>query len=89
MSVPTSDSRAGGEELSAWADLTGASLAANFLSEPDRQRLLDEHFFQRAVQVYLGALPAVNMVAMRDGSEATWGRGYNVLPIWKQPGQDR
>ena len=53
-------------------------------SEEDRNRLLDEHWFQRAVQVYLGALPAVNMIGMRDGSEAKFGVGYNVLPVWKR-----
>jgi hypothetical protein len=36
------------------------------------------------VQVYLGALPAVNMIGMRDGSEAKFGAGYNVLPVWKR-----
>ncbi|HEY5446461.1 MAG TPA: hypothetical protein VIJ87_18780 [Pyrinomonadaceae bacterium] len=30
--------------------------------------------FQRAVQVYLWALPAMNMVAMRDGQAATFFR---------------
>jgi hypothetical protein len=28
-------------------------------------------------------LPALNTIGMRDGSEATFGAGYNVLPIWK------
>jgi hypothetical protein len=36
------------------------------------------------VQVYLGALPAVNMIGMRGGSEAKFGVGYNVLPVWKR-----
>jgi hypothetical protein len=53
-------------------------------SEEDRNRPLDEHWFQCAVQVYLGALPAVNMIGMRDGSEAKFGVGYNVLPVWKR-----
>jgi hypothetical protein len=30
-------------------------------------RLYDELLFQRTVQVYLWALPGMNMVAMRDG----------------------
>jgi len=25
-------------------------------------------------------LPALNVIGMRDGSEATFGKGYNVLP---------
>jgi hypothetical protein len=36
------------------------------------------------MQVYLGPLPAVNMIGMRDGSEAKSGAGYNVLPVWKR-----
>ena len=39
--------------------------------------------FQRAVQVYLWALPAMNMVAMRDGQAATFGGGNNVLAVFK------
>jgi hypothetical protein len=45
--------------------------------------LKDELLFQRAVQSYLWALPALNMVAMKEGSEKVFGKGYNVLPIWK------
>ncbi|MFV0932759.1 DUF1254 domain-containing protein [Pseudomonas jessenii] len=47
-------------------------------------RLYDELDFQRACQVYLWALPAMNMVAMRDGQAAIVGGGNNVLAIWKQ-----
>ena len=28
-------------------------------------------------------IPALNMIGIRDGSEAKFGKGYNVLPIWK------
>ena len=54
---------------------------------PTRQSawvLLDELTFQRAVQVYLWALPAMNMYAMKEGSEGIFGKGYNVLPVFKQ-----
>jgi hypothetical protein len=64
--------------------LASLSFDGNFPTEEARVRLLREHFFQRAVQVYLGALPAVNMLPIRDASEAMWGRGYNILPIWKR-----
>ena len=46
--------------------------------------LADELLYQRAVQSYLWALPILNMWAMKEGSESTFGSGYNVLPIWKQ-----
>jgi hypothetical protein len=32
------------------------------------------------VQAYLWSLPAVNIWAMKQGSEATFGVGYKVLP---------
>jgi hypothetical protein len=46
-------------------------------------RLYDELLFQRAVHVYLWALPAMNMVAMRDGQAATFGGGNNVLAVFE------
>jgi hypothetical protein len=45
--------------------------------------LTDELLFQRASQTYLWALPVLNMMGMRLGSEGAFGAGYNVLPIWK------
>jgi hypothetical protein len=45
----------------------------------------DAHWdFQRAVQTYLWALPALNMYGMKEGSKKIFGQGYNVLPIFKQ-----
>jgi hypothetical protein len=44
----------------------------------------DELLYQRAIQSYLWALPLLNMRAMKEGSEAKFGAGYNVLPIWKK-----
>jgi hypothetical protein len=48
------------------------------------QHLKDELLFQNAVQTYLWALPALNMYGMKEGSEKVFGKGYNVLPVWKQ-----
>lgn len=52
-------------------------------SPADTQTLADELTFQRAVQLYLWALPSLNMYGMKEGSEAKFGKGYNVLPIFK------
>jgi hypothetical protein len=41
-------------------------------------------YFQRATQTYLWALPALNMYGMKEGSEKVFGKGYNVLPIFKE-----
>ncbi|GJG98167.1 DUF1254 domain-containing protein [Cupriavidus pauculus] len=52
---------------------------------PETSRMLqDELLFQRATQAYLWALPAINMWAMKEGSEKVFGAGYNVLPVWKE-----
>jgi hypothetical protein len=48
------------------------------------QTLRDELLFQRATQTYLWALPLVNTLGMKSGSEKVFGSGYNVLPIWKK-----
>jgi hypothetical protein len=53
---------------------------------PDQRsidRLTSEHLYQTAVQSYLLTIPVLNMIGLRDGSEATFGKGYQVLPIWK------
>jgi hypothetical protein len=47
------------------------------------EALRDELMFQRATQLYLWALPSLNMYGMKEGSEAKFGKGYNVLPIFK------
>jgi hypothetical protein len=55
-----------------------------FIARDKEQTLLDESFFQRAVQTYLWALPALNMYGMKEGSEKAFGKGYNVLPVFKE-----
>ena len=55
----------------------------NWPDENEAQELRDELFYQRAIHAYMTMLPALNTIGMRDGSEATFGKGYNVLPIWK------
>ncbi|MFM0500761.1 DUF1254 domain-containing protein [Paraburkholderia caffeinilytica] len=46
--------------------------------------LKDELLFQRATQTYLWALPLINTLGMKYGSENAFGAGYNVLPVWKK-----
>jgi hypothetical protein len=55
----------------------------NWLDPKEAEQLRGELFYQRAVQAYMTMLPALNTIGMRDGSEATFGKGYNILPIWK------
>jgi len=54
-----------------------------YVRRNDAAALLDELFFQRAVQTYLWALPALNMFAMKEGAVRAFGSGYQVLPIFK------
>jgi len=55
----------------------------NWLSAQDAQGLVDDLFYQRAIHAYITMIPALNTMGMRDGAEAEFGKGYNVLPIWK------
>ena len=55
----------------------------NWPSDKEAEELRNELYYQRAVHAYMSMLPALNVIGMRDGSEATFGKGYNVLPIWK------
>lgn len=55
----------------------------NWLAQSEAESLRDELYYQRAIHTYMTMLPALNTIGMRDGSEATFGKGYNVLPIWK------
>lgn len=71
-------------QSSRWDELANASFPGGYPGEQTRTMLMDEYYFERAVQVYMLALPAVNMLAIRDGSEAKWGAGYNILPVWKE-----
>jgi hypothetical protein len=55
----------------------------NWLPQDEAEALRDELFYQRAVYAYMTMLPALNVIGMRNGSEAAFSRGYHVLPIWK------
>jgi hypothetical protein len=52
-------------------------------TEEAMRQLYEDLLAQRAVQAYMPTLPALNVIGMRDGFEGTFGRGFNVLPIWK------
>ena len=55
----------------------------NWLDEDEAEALRNELFYQRAVHAYITMQSVLNTIGMRDGSEKTFGRGYNVLPFWK------
>jgi hypothetical protein len=56
-------------------------------NRPTRETIVllkNELLFQRATQIYLWALPLLNTMGMKAGSEEAFGAGYNVLPVWKK-----
>ncbi len=71
------------------AQASSFELLANSVMHEDRptaetsKLLKDELLFQRATQTYLWAMPLINTMGMKTGSEKVFGAGYNVLPIWK------
>ena len=65
-------------------ELANLPFTENRPTKETAQTLRDELLFQRATQTYLWALPLINTLGMKVGSEKVFGAGYNVLPIWKQ-----
>jgi hypothetical protein len=53
-------------------------------TESGAARLRDELLYVNAVTAYLWALPVLSLYAMKEASERTFGKGYHVLPIWKE-----
>jgi hypothetical protein len=72
------------EQTSRYDELANLPFAENRPTEQTAQTLRDELLFQRATQTYLWALPLINTLGMKLGSERVFGAGYNVLPIWKK-----
>ena len=71
--------------MSHYDDLADAALTpGGFPADESIEALRNELVFQRAVQAYLWSLPAINIWAMKEASEAQFGGGYNVLPTWKK-----
>ena len=65
-------------------ELANLPFAENRPTKETAQALRDELLFQRATQTYLWALPLINTLGMKFGSEPLFGAGYNVLPVWKK-----
>lgn len=55
----------------------------NWLPADEAEELVNEMYYQRAIFAYQMMQPAMNVIGMRDGSQAVFGKGYNVIPIWK------
>ncbi|WP_370467995.1 DUF1254 domain-containing protein [Nitrospira sp. KM1] len=64
--------------------LAELSYSENRPTAETAQALRDEVLFQRATQIYLWALPLLNTLGMKEGSEQAFGSGYKILPVWKR-----
>jgi hypothetical protein len=67
-----------------YQQLANAPFVKDYPTAETSRTMVDELMFQRATQAYLWALPAINMWAMKEGSEKVFGAGYNVLPVWRE-----
>lgn len=71
-------------ELEHFDLLAGSPMFENRPTPETSALLKDELLFQRATQTYLWALPLINTLGMKTGSESAFGAGYNILPVWKK-----
>ncbi len=65
-----------------FAALANLAIENNRPTTETAETLKEELLFQRATQTYLWAIPLLNTMGMRDGFEASFGTGYNVMGIW-------
>lgn len=56
----------------------------NSPTQETAKTLMEELKFEQATQAYLWALPLINTLGMKFGSEKVFGAGYNILPVWKE-----
>jgi hypothetical protein len=66
-----------------WEKLANLPFPENYPTQKTADILHDEMLFQRAAQLVNWSLPAMVLWAMKKGSEAQFGKGSNVFPIWK------
>ncbi|MEX1042292.1 MAG: DUF1254 domain-containing protein [Pirellulaceae bacterium] len=80
--IATTSSSANAQDASGgrFKKLANAEMAVpGYPTEESAQTLSEELYFQRAVQTYLWALPA-----MKEGLGQTFGRGYQVMTVFEQ-----
>lgn len=70
-----------GSHSSRFTELAELPFEENRPTEATTKTLQDELLFQRATQAYLWAMPLVNTLGMKEGSEGIFGAGYHVLPV--------
>ena len=71
-------------QMERFDSLANAPMIENRPTPETAKLLKDELLFQRATQAYLWAMPLINTLGMKNGSEKVFGAGYNILPVWKK-----
>ena len=66
-----------------WDQLVNTEFPESYPTEESVEVLYDEMIFQRATQSIMWSMPAMTLWYMKKGSEAQFGEGSNILPIWK------
>src|SRR5262245_47282654 len=61
----------------------------NWLPQQEAERLRDELFYQHAVHAYMTMLPALNVIGIRDGSEAAFAKRPSLQRRLHDPHLDR
>ena len=59
-------------------EIAGSAMSGGRPTAETAKLLKDELLFQRATQIYLYALPLINTLGMKTGSEEKFGAGYNA-----------
>ncbi|CAD6558310.1 hypothetical protein LMG27952_06607 [Paraburkholderia hiiakae] len=72
-----------GNASARWDELASLPMPGGYPAKASQQALYDELSFQRAVQVYLWAMPAMSLYSMRHAQELKFGTGSNVMTVWK------
>ncbi len=71
------------KEVSHYDQLANTEFPEAYPTEESINVLYDEMIFQRATQSIMWSMPAMTLWYMKKGSEAQFGEGSNILPIWK------
>jgi hypothetical protein len=66
-----------------WKALRSLPFPENYPTKETTEQLHNEMLFHRSTQVVIWSLPAMALWAMKKGSEAQFGEGSHVFPIWK------
>lgn len=72
------------DEKTRYGALADAPLDGGYPAEESQRTLQEELFFQRAAQVWLWALPAMNMYAMKKAQDRVAGTGYHTIAVYEQ-----